>query len=89
DGSFAYLVRRPAPSDTGQEMVELGVCAYGPDGERLAGNAADRVRAWGAARARDELAALRIEVHPEGSADNPTAMITADKTHSRVFVTCG
>ncbi|WP_405085980.1 methyltransferase, FxLD system [Microbispora sp. NBC_01389] len=87
DGSFAYLVRRPAPSDTGQEMVELGACAYGPGGERLAGEVADRVRAWGAARARDELEGLRIEVHPQGSADNPTAMITADKRHSRVFVT--
>ncbi|PZG22529.1 methyltransferase, FxLD system [Nonomuraea aridisoli] len=87
--SFAYLVRRPAPSDTAQEMVELGACAYGPDGERLAGEVADRVRSWGMARARDELAALRMEVHPEGSADHPAAMITADKARSRVFVICG
>ncbi|MFC4016067.1 hypothetical protein ACFOY2_53275, partial [Nonomuraea purpurea] len=87
--SFAYLVRRPAPSDTAQEMIELGACAYGPAGERLAGEVADRVRAWGAARARDELAGLRIEVHPVGAEDAPTAMITAEKKHSRVFVTTG
>ncbi|MEU8192484.1 methyltransferase, FxLD system [Microbispora amethystogenes] len=87
DGSFAYLVRRPAPGDTGQEMVELGACAYGPDGERLAGEAAGRVRAWGVARARDELTGLRIEVHPKESAGDPAAMITANKRHSRVFVT--
>ncbi len=85
--SFAYLVRRPAPSDTAQEMIELGACAYGPGGERLAGEVADRIRVWGAARARDELAGLRIEVHPQGVDDVPTAMITADKKHSRVFVT--
>ena len=28
--TFADLTRRPAPSDAGQEMVELGACAYGP-----------------------------------------------------------
>jgi protein-L-isoaspartate(D-aspartate) O-methyltransferase len=87
--SFAYLVRRPAPSDAGEELIELGACAYGPGSERLAGEVADRVRAWGGARARDELEGLRIEVHPQGSADIPTAMITADKKHGRVFVTTG
>ncbi|WP_424534403.1 hypothetical protein ACOZ38_29445 [Sphaerisporangium viridialbum] len=64
-------------------MVELGVCAYGPGGERLAGEMADRVRAWG--QARGALAGLRIEVHPVGSTDVP-AMVVADKRHSRVFV---
>jgi protein-L-isoaspartate(D-aspartate) O-methyltransferase len=81
--TFAYLIRRPAPSEGDQEMVELGACAYGPNGKRLAAEVADRVRAWG--RARDTLAGLRIEIHPAGSADLP-AMITADKRHSRVFV---
>ena len=81
--SFAYLIRRPADSGTGQEMVELGACAYGPGAERLAGEVAGRVRAWG--QARDTLGGLRIEVHPAGSACVP-AMIVADKRHSRVFV---
>jgi protein-L-isoaspartate(D-aspartate) O-methyltransferase len=81
--TFAYLIRRPAPSEGGQEMVELGACAYGPDGARLAADVADRARAWG--RAGDALAGLRIEIHPAGSGDAP-AMITADKQHSRVLV---
>lgn len=79
----AYLIRRPAGSGTDEAMVELGVCAYGPGGERLAGEMADRVRAWG--QARGALAGLRIEVHPVGSTDVP-AMVVADKRHSRVFV---
>lgn len=81
--TFAYLIRRSAGVAAGQDMVELGVCAYGPGGERLAGEVADRVRAWG--QARDALAGLRVEVHPAGSADVP-AMVVADKRHSRVFV---
>ena len=81
--TFAYLIRRPAHSQAGQEMVELGACAYGPDGERLAAEVADRVQAWG--RARKALTGLRIEVHPAGSGDAP-AMIAADKQHSRVLV---
>jgi protein-L-isoaspartate(D-aspartate) O-methyltransferase len=81
--TFAYLIRRPAPGEGGQELVELGACAYGPDGARLAAEVADRVRAWG--RAGDALPGLRIEVHPAGSGDAP-AMLTADKRHSRVFV---
>ena len=79
---FAYLIRRGAG-----EEIELGACAYGPGAERLAGAVADRIRAWHAARG--ERASLRIEVHPAGSAGPPNAMITADKTHSRVFVTTG
>ncbi|WP_155336395.1 methyltransferase, FxLD system [Acrocarpospora corrugata] len=84
--TFAYLIRRPAPSEDGQEMVELGACAYGPDGQRLAAEVTGRVRAWGCSR--DMLAGLRIEVHPAGSPNLP-AMITADRRHSRVFVIIG
>jgi protein-L-isoaspartate(D-aspartate) O-methyltransferase len=84
--SFAYLIRRPADSGTDQEMVELGACAYGPGAERLASEVAGRVWAWG--RARDTLGALRIEVHPAGSAAGP-AMIVADKRHSTVLVIAG
>lgn len=81
--TFAYLIRRPAPSEEGQEMVELGACAYGPHGARLAADVAGRIRAWD--RAGDARAGLRIEIHPAGSGDSP-AMITADKQHSRVLV---
>jgi protein-L-isoaspartate(D-aspartate) O-methyltransferase len=84
--TFAYLIRRPAPSEGGQEMVELGACAYGPDGTRLAAEVADRVRAW--SQAGDALARLRIEIHPAGRGSAP-AMITADKQHSRVLVITG
>jgi protein-L-isoaspartate(D-aspartate) O-methyltransferase len=81
--SFAYLIRRPAAGG-GEPLCELGVCAYGPDGEQLAGRAADQVRAWG--RARETLAGLRVEVHPAGSPDVPGAMMSVEKTSSRVFV---
>lgn len=81
--TFSYLIRRPAAGEYGQEMVELGACAYGPDGHRLAAEVAERIRSWGCAR--DTLSGVRIEIHPAGSADRP-AMITADKRHSRVFV---
>ena len=64
--TFAYLIRRPADGATGQDMVELGVCAYGPGGDRLAGEVADRIRAWG--QARDALAGLRVEVWAGGAA---------------------
>ncbi|WP_378789381.1 methyltransferase, FxLD system [Nonomuraea fastidiosa] len=84
---FAYLIRRDVPHETGQKMIELGACAYGPGAARLAGDVAGRIRAWHGAR--DERASLRIEVRPAGSPDVPNAMITADKTHSRVFVTVG
>ena len=84
--TFAYLIRRPAPSEQGQEMVELGACAYGPDGTRLAAEVADRVRAW--AMAADARAGLRIEIHPAGNEAGP-AMVTADKHHSRVLVIAG
>ncbi|GAA3168684.1 methyltransferase, FxLD system [Nonomuraea salmonea] len=89
DGTFAYLIRRPAPNDTGQETVELGACAYGPGRERLADEVADRVRTWGAARACGDLDKLRIEVHPKDSVDDSTALIAATKTHSKVIVTSG
>ncbi|MEU9890797.1 methyltransferase, FxLD system [Sphaerisporangium sp. NPDC051011] len=81
--TFSYLIRRPAPGEGGQEMVELGACAYGPDGDRLAARVADRIRAWD--HVGDARVGLRVEIHPEGSADL-RAMITADKRHSRVFV---
>lgn len=84
--TFAYLVRRPAPSEDGQEMVELGMCAYGPGGVSLGSSVADQVRAWD--QAGGTLAGLRIEIHPSGSGDQP-AMITADKQHSRVLVITG
>jgi protein-L-isoaspartate(D-aspartate) O-methyltransferase len=84
--TFAYLIRRPAPRDGGQEMVELGACAYGPDGARLAAEVADRVGAWD--RAGDARAGLRIEIHPAGNGTAP-AMLTADKHHSRVLVIAG
>jgi protein-L-isoaspartate(D-aspartate) O-methyltransferase len=57
-------------------MCELGVCAYGPDGNQLVGRTAARVRAWGPAR--ETMARLRVEVHPVGSPDVPGAMMTVD-----------
>lgn len=81
--TFGYLIRRPVDDDGGQEMVELGACAYGPDAAALADEMAERIRAWG--QARPTLSDLRIEVHPAGTPAIP-AMIVAEKRHSTVFV---
>ncbi len=78
--TIVYLIRRDSEDGT---RTELGACAYGPGSQRLAGEVADRLKAWGAAR--DSLEGLRVEVHPANSPDRP-ALITADKAHSRIFV---
>jgi protein-L-isoaspartate(D-aspartate) O-methyltransferase len=83
-GTLGYLIRRPATGGEGQKMMELGACAYGPDGQWLAGEMADRVRAWG--QTGPGLSGLRIEVHPAGKPAPVPAMIVAEKRHSTVLV---
>ncbi|MEO3859742.1 methyltransferase, FxLD system [Acrocarpospora sp. B8E8] len=85
--SFAYLIRRPAEAGEGQEMCEIGVCAYGPDRLWLAERAAAQVQAWG--RAQQAGTAVHIEVRPHEAAAFPGALLTADKTRDRVFVIAG
>jgi protein-L-isoaspartate(D-aspartate) O-methyltransferase len=84
--TFAYLTRRPdtLASDTESAPDELGVCAYGPGGQRLANRVADRVRAWD--RDRRAIASFWIEVHPAGTGDAPGDLMVIDKRHTRVIV---
>jgi protein-L-isoaspartate(D-aspartate) O-methyltransferase len=83
-GTLGYMTRRPADGSGGQEMMELGACAYGPDAESLAGEIAGRIRAW--SQASPGPSGLRIEVHPAGKPSTAPAMITAVKQHSTVLV---
>jgi protein-L-isoaspartate(D-aspartate) O-methyltransferase len=83
-GTLGYMTRRPAAGSEGQEMMELGACAYGPDAEWLAGEIAGRIRAW--QQASPGPSGLRIEVHPAGKPAAPQAMITAQKRHSTILV---
>lgn len=86
DGCLAYLTLRRPPGSAGGpgRPGELGVCAYGPDGEALAGKVAGRVREWD--RARQSMTRLWIEVHPAGGPAGPGDVISAAKRHSLVRV---
>jgi protein-L-isoaspartate(D-aspartate) O-methyltransferase len=86
-GTLGYMTRRPAGDSDGQEMVELGSCAYGPDARWLADEIAGRVRAW--KQASPGPSDVRIEVHPAGNPVNASAMITAQKRHGTVLVIHG
>ncbi|MGH3278290.1 MAG: methyltransferase, FxLD system [Trebonia sp.] len=83
-GTLGYMTRRPAGDSGGQEMMELGACAYGPDAQRLASEIAGRIRAW--QQAGPGPSGLRIEVHPAGKPVNAQAMLTAEKRHGTVLV---
>jgi protein-L-isoaspartate(D-aspartate) O-methyltransferase len=78
-GTFAYLTMREAPRG-----YELGVCAYGPRGERLADRLAERIRRWD--HGGRALTDLWVEVHPAGTAAGADACLVADKRHTRVIV---
>ncbi len=76
-GSVAYLT-------TNADLSELGVCAYGPDGQALANRVAERIREWdseGGPRME-----VRIEVHPIDTASPSDGWLVIDKKHSRVVV---
>jgi protein-L-isoaspartate(D-aspartate) O-methyltransferase len=80
--TLAYLTKRPE-GEAG--WYELGVCAYGPAGEKLAGRAAECIRAWDTGRTL----ATRIEVYPSGSpvpSPGTGTLLTAAKRHVRVIV---
>jgi protein-L-isoaspartate(D-aspartate) O-methyltransferase len=83
-GTLGYMIRRAAADSGGQEMAELGACAYGPDAQWLADEMGGRIRAW--EHARPGPSGLRIEVHPAGRPVTIPAMITAQKQHSTVLV---
>jgi protein-L-isoaspartate(D-aspartate) O-methyltransferase len=80
--TLAYLTKRPEGEAAG---YELGVCAYGPAGEKLASQAAERIRAWDIGRAL----ATQIEVYPFGApVPSPATgtLLTAAKRHVQVVV---
>lgn len=80
--TLAYLTKRPEGETS---WYELGVCAYGPAGEKLASQAAERIRAWDTARGL----ATQIEVHPFGPpvpSSRTGTLLTAAKRHVEVIV---
>lgn len=88
--TFAYFTFRPADgtSDEAESVSELGIYAYGPRGDQLAGRVADRVRTWAA-----EHPALTtwIEVYPVGTPvpSQGDELIITEKRHVRVVVRSG
>ncbi|MGH3997469.1 MAG: methyltransferase, FxLD system [Pseudonocardiaceae bacterium] len=80
--TLAYLTKRPEGEAS---WYELGVCAYGPAGEKLASRAAERIRAWDTGRTL----ATQIEVYPSGPpvpSPGVGTLLTAAKRHVRVIV---
>jgi hypothetical protein len=76
---------REAPrGDDEPRAFELGVCAYGPHGDRLAGRLSARIRCWD----RDGRSSTDtwIEVHPAGTASDVQGHLVAEKRHTRVIV---
>jgi protein-L-isoaspartate(D-aspartate) O-methyltransferase len=67
-----------------EDMSEVGVCAYGPDGAAVAGRVADRIRAWDADGG--QRMQVRVEVWPIDVAPPSEGRLVIDKTHSRVVV---
>lgn len=76
-GTVAYLTVAP-------DMSEVGVSAYGPDAQALAGEVAARVRDWDAAGGPGMT--VRVEVHPPGVSAPPGAWLVLDKKDSRVVI---
>jgi protein-L-isoaspartate(D-aspartate) O-methyltransferase len=62
--TFAYLTYRPAESTGGDGTRELGIYAYGPDGDLLADRVTDRVRAWAT---QQPTLITSIEIYPFGA----------------------
>ncbi|MGH3832944.1 MAG: methyltransferase, FxLD system [Pseudonocardiaceae bacterium] len=83
DGAtLAYLTKRPEGEAS---HYELGVCAYGPAGEKLASRAAEQICAWDTSRTLTTW----IEVYPSGAPvplPGTGTLLTAAKRHVRVIV---
>ncbi|MGH3778250.1 MAG: methyltransferase, FxLD system [Pseudonocardiaceae bacterium] len=80
--TLAYLTKRPEGEAS---WYELGVCAYGTAGEKLASRAAEQIRAWDTGRTLT----TRIEVYPSGAPapfPGTGTLLTAAKRHVRVIV---
>jgi protein-L-isoaspartate(D-aspartate) O-methyltransferase len=83
--TFAYLTMREAPrGDDGTRIFELGVCAYGPQGEQLADRVTEQIRRWD--RHGRALTNTWIEVHPAGTATDVAGHLVAEKRHTRVII---
>jgi protein-L-isoaspartate(D-aspartate) O-methyltransferase len=81
--TFAYLTSRPA--DDAGAGHEVGVYAYGPNGDRLADMVADQVRTWAIDHPKvTTRIEIRTVVTPVRSADDVLLSIT--KQHVQVIV---
>jgi protein-L-isoaspartate(D-aspartate) O-methyltransferase len=82
--SISYLLQRPAGVNAdGNTVIELGVAAYGPDGQQLAVRVARRVLAW--QRERTPFGEVRLEIHP-ADGPIPESLLVIPKRDSRVLV---
>ena len=82
--SFAYHTFREASSGAG--TFEFGACGHGPDGDALAGQICEQIRAWD--RGHRHGPAAQIAVYPAGTPDEdlPPAGLVLDKRHTRVTI---
>jgi protein-L-isoaspartate(D-aspartate) O-methyltransferase len=76
-GTVAYLT-------AAADLSEVGVAAYGPDSQALAGEVAARIREWDAAGGPGMT--VQVEVHPRGDQVPPGAWLVLDKTDSQVVI---
>ena len=76
-GTVAYLTAAP-------DMSGLGVCAYGPAGQALAGEMAARIREWNAAGGPGMT--VQVEVRPSSAPAPADAWLILDKKDSRVVI---
>ena len=76
-GTIAYLITQGDPP-------ELGVCAYGPDGQGLADIVAECIRQWDSQGGPQMT--VRIEVHPVDATSPSDAWLVIAKKHSRVVI---
>jgi len=76
-GTVAYLTAQG-------DLPELGVCAYGPDGQGLADRVAERIRQWDSEGGPKM--SVRIEVHPVDATSPPDNWLVIGKAHSRVVI---
>jgi len=85
-GTVAYLTMRPhdEADDSSVPSSELGVCAYGPDGQAMASRVANRIQEW--EQDDGQRTDIRIEVHPITAPRPADARLVVDKKHTRVVV---
>jgi protein-L-isoaspartate(D-aspartate) O-methyltransferase len=89
-GTIAYLIERPATTETDNEgnqrgVAEIGIRAHGPAGAELADSLADQVRIFDREHRRRHRAV--IEVRPRDVAAPPDGGTVITKRHTQLILT--